>query len=88
MIQARFEHQITITQQSTCRAVYFHSYLLEQTLKLLDVTLLDNTSLNMNVLMHAGKDVETVLCRQILILPKIIITKENLYTAYGKYTIL
>ena len=77
VIHTRFETQITITKESICRAIYFHGYLLEQTLKLFDITSFDNARQNIN--RRVGKDLELVLCRQILMFTKIIITKEDLY---------
>ena len=67
--------------ESAYQGIYFHGYLLEQTLKLFDITPLDNAARNINI--HVGKDLEKMLCRQILLLPSIIITKENLYSSSG-----
>ena len=77
IIHTRFETQITITKESTCLATYIHGYLLEQTLKLFDITSFDNVRQSIN--RGVGKDLELVLCRQILMLTKIIIKKEDLY---------
>ncbi|CAM4851960.1 unnamed protein product, partial [Rotaria magnacalcarata] len=77
IVRTRFENQITITTASTSRAIYFHGYLLEQILKIFDITPLDNIPQNINI--NSGIDLKTALCRQILLLPMIIITKENLY---------
>ncbi|CAF2086561.1 unnamed protein product, partial [Rotaria magnacalcarata] len=77
IVRTRFENQITITTSSTSRAIYFHGYLLEQILKIFDITPLDNIPQNINI--NSGIDLKTALCRQILLLPMIIITKENLY---------
>ncbi|CAF1008768.1 unnamed protein product [Rotaria sordida] len=74
VIRRLFEPQITITKASTSRAIYFHGYLLEQTLKVFDISSLETVIPNMNPTI--GKE----LCRQILMLPQIIITKENLYS--------
>ncbi|CAF3895281.1 unnamed protein product, partial [Rotaria sp. Silwood1] len=78
IVRQRFESQIIITTTSTSRAIYFHGYLLEQTLKLFDISPLEPTRLKMN--MMGINNLQTVVCRQILMLPKIIITKENLFS--------
>ena len=61
IIHTRFEIQIAITKESTCLAIYFHGCLLEQTLKLFDITSFDNARQNINI--RVGKDLELVLCR-------------------------
>ncbi|CAF1493180.1 unnamed protein product, partial [Rotaria sp. Silwood1] len=70
IVRQLFESQITITTTSTSRAIYFHAYLLEQTLKLFDITPLETTRLKMN--MTGINNLQTVACRQILMSPKII----------------
>ncbi|CAF4885773.1 unnamed protein product, partial [Rotaria sp. Silwood1] len=70
IVRQLFESQITITTTLISRAIYFHAYLLEQTLKLFDITPLETTRLKMN--MTGINNLQTVACRQILMSPKII----------------
>jgi len=80
-IRMLFSSEITITIASINRAIYFHGYLLEQTLQIFDISsLIADVS---NVYSTDEKELEHTLCRQILLLPKILITKENLYSLNG-----
>ena len=81
VVRRLFQHQITITKTSISRAIYFHGYLLEQTLKIFDISQLEIVLPNVN--QTTGKELQEILSRQILMLSKIIITKENLYSLNG-----
>jgi hypothetical protein len=80
-IRRLFSPNITITKTSVTRAIYFHGYLLEQTLQIFDISSLVTDLPNPNPTMR--KELQDILCRQLLLLPKIIITKENLYSLSG-----
>lgn len=80
-IQRLFQPRITITKASIERAMYFHGYLLEQTLQIFDITSLATTVPILNPII--GKELIDILCRDILLIPKIIITKQNLYSLNG-----
>ena len=77
------DSQIVITKTSASRAIYFHGFLLEQTLQLFDINPLEKIQRNTSII--AEKDMEMIVCRQLLCLPMIIITKESLYLSSGKY---
>jgi hypothetical protein len=80
-IRLLYQPEIIITKTSVNRAIYFHGYLLEQTLQIFDISPLITHLPNTNIII--GKELQDILCRQILLLPKIIITKENLYSLNG-----
>ncbi len=82
IIQSLFQPQITITKTSVSRAVYFHGYLLEQTLKIFDISSLENQE----PLLHdmIATDVQVITTREILLLRQVLITKEDLYATNGK----
>jgi hypothetical protein len=81
IIRRLFEPQIIISTTSVSRAIYFHGYLLEQTLKIFDITSFETVMPLINP--TTGKELQEILCRQILMLSNIIITKENLYSFNG-----
>jgi transcriptional antiterminator len=80
-IRRLFQPDITITKTSVTRAIYFHGYLLEQTLQIFDISSLVTDLPNPNPTIK--KELQDILCRQLLLLPKIIISKENLYSLSG-----
>ena len=80
-IRRLYQCQIIITKESISRAIYFHGYLLEQTLKVFDISPLETIISNTN--QTVGKKIQPILCRQIFMLSKIIITKESLYSFNG-----
>ena len=80
-VQSLFQMQIEITNTNVSRAIYFHGYLLEQTMKIFDITPLQTSGSVLN--QQIGTDLQRILIRQILLLPKIIITKEDLYASNG-----
>jgi hypothetical protein len=82
IIRQLFRSQITISRISTSRAIYFHGYLLEQTLQIFDVNKLETVPSHLNSL-NCGELKESLI-RQIILIPKIIITKADLYSIYGK----
>ena len=86
VVRRLFSSQITISKASTNRAIYFHGYLLEQTLKIFDVTSMELLIPKQNHITAA--EIKQLLMRQILMLPRIIITKENLYSMNGKDIII
>ncbi|CAF1066449.1 unnamed protein product [Adineta ricciae] len=77
VIRRLYGPQITITESSVDRAIYFHGYLLEQTLKLFDITTLE--SIGPKSFRLSSFELKQSLMREILMLPQIIITKEDLY---------
>lgn len=84
-VRRLFDSKITISEISTTRAIYFHGFLLEQTLMLFDINPLEKIQENMNTLTE--KEMEIAICREILLLPTIIIAKENFYSSSGKFYI-
>lgn len=84
--QSLFQMEIEITNTNVCRAIYFHGYLLEQTMKIFDITPLQTSESIFN--QSIGTDFQKTLIRQILLLPKIIITKEDLYASNGMNNLL
>ncbi|CAF4517263.1 unnamed protein product [Rotaria sp. Silwood2] len=84
-IQQMFGSQIIITEASTTRAIYFHGYLLEQTLKLFDTNPLEK--IRKNNITWMEKNMDITICREILKLPVVIITKENFYSSSDYFII-
>ena len=82
VIRSSYGPQITINESSVDRAIYFHGFLLEQTLKLFEVTTLETNPAKSNRL--SAFELKQSLIRDILMLPQIIITKEDLYEPNGK----
>lgn len=80
-IRRLFQPEIIISTESVKRAIYFHGYLLEQTLQVFDISTLQTEIIVSNPI--NSNELQDFLCRQILLLPKIIITKESLYSING-----
>ncbi|CAF1517655.1 unnamed protein product, partial [Rotaria sordida] len=76
-VERLFQSQITITKELVSRAIYFHEYLLERTLKIFDISSFETVVSNIN--QSVGKELQKMIRRNILMLSKIIITKESLY---------
>ena len=81
VVRRLFPSQITIDRQSTERAIYFYGYLLEQTLRVFDVTPLELTPPRLKDMTPIV--IKQSLMKQILMMAKIVITKENLYSNNG-----
>jgi hypothetical protein len=82
-IESLFLTDITITETTAKRAIYFHAYLLEQTEQVLNVTDLDK--LDQSPIDLKGDSLQKHLMRRILLLPSIIVLKSSLYTIEGIY---
>lgn len=80
-VRRLFSSRIIINKESTKRAIYFHGYLLEQTLRIFDVSAIESAVPRMKDMTPA--EIKRSLVKQILMMPKIIITKENLYSNNG-----
>ena len=82
-VRTLFRHEITISEDSTARAIYFHGYLLEQTLQVFDISSLESSgSLPFS---KDKKEHIPAIARLILLMPKVFIMKESFFTLEGQF---
>lgn len=85
-IQSSFQTQIQISKEAVSRAIYFHGYLFEQTTQIFDISRFE--TFRTIIKQKIGVNLQTALSRQILLLPKIIILKDDLYSSNGRKSII
>ena len=81
VVSRLYKKEVTIGTESVERAVYFHGYLLEQTLQVFDISEL--STIKEKKLSNSIQDSRTTIFRKILLFSTIVITKEDFYSIQG-----
>lgn len=82
IVKQLYKREIFIEVESIKRAVYFHGYLLEQTLQVFDISEL--SSVRERKLTNAIQESRQTILRRILLFSKVLIMKESFYSTQGK----